>query len=115
MKLKRVMKEEKLLYCTWGYNMTINSFYKVIKETPKGAIIREIGTTILDGGGMFGNETPNPEIERTEKDWTDNTMKIKEYRVIKTKDGYKGSIGLSSTHYLSETKVGEKHYYNHLD
>lgn len=115
----------KIYSVSWGYSMTLNNFYKVIKETPKGAIVREIGSTILDGGGYDGHETPNPNVDKTETDWNapveiidgneKHPLKFKDYKVLKTETGYKGKVGLSRTTYLTETKVGERHYYNHCD
>lgn len=115
----------KIYHVGWGYSMTLNNFYKVIKETPKGAIVREIGSTILDGGGYQGYETANPNVDKTETDWNapvemidgneKHPLKFKDYKVIKTETGYKGTVGLSRTHHLEETKVGQKHSYNHMD
>lgn len=109
---------DKIYNVGWGYSMTLNSFFKVIKETPKGAVVRAIGSKILTGGGFQGYETPDPTVEVTERDWNDPEgikVKYKDYRVIKTENGYKGSVGLSRTYHLSETKVRQEHSYNRMD
>jgi len=115
----------RIYHVSWGYSMTLNSFFKVIKETAKGAIVREIGSTIIDGGGYQGYETANPDKEKTETDWNAPVeiidgyekypSKFKDYKVIKTESGYKGTVGLYRTMHLEETKVGQKHSYNHMD
>ncbi len=109
----------KIYSVSWGYSMSLNNFYKVIKETPKGAIVRKIDSTILENDGLAGGyETPNPNVELTERDWSDPEgikVKYKDYKVIKTETGYKGKVGLSRTYWLTETKVGDKHYFNHND
>lgn len=102
--------------CGWGYSMSLNSFFEIIKETPKGAVVKEIGSTVVENGAyLAGYETPNPEVTRTDKNWETGEFEPKIFKVIKTENGYKGKVGLSRTQYLTVTKVGDKHYFNHCD
>jgi hypothetical protein len=97
-----------LRYGPWGYNMTLNNFYKVIKETPRTAIVREIGSKCIEiSGYLSGYEIP---------DENEKNINFKEYRVIKRADGtYRGKCGLSRTYDLDEVKFGDKFYFNHCD
>lgn len=122
--------EKKILQLgPWGYNMSINNFYEVIRETPKGAVVREIGSKTLEHcqGYLSGYEVPDPTNVLTETDWgidgefteeNPRPRKEKVYRVLK-EDGeygdYKGTCGLSRTHSLRIVKPGDKFYYNHCD
>ncbi len=91
----------------WGYSMTLNSFFVVVKETAKTAIVREIGAKSIENSGyLAGYEVPDKDAQN---------VNFKEYRVLKTADGYKGKVGLYRTFKLKEVKEGDKFYYNHCD
>lgn len=98
---------DKILYITWGYNMRINSFYKVISETDKTATVVRIGNTVVDNNGfLFGYEIPNAgEILNNGK----------EYRVSKKNGKYRGSVDLSIVHNLYEVEIGKLYSFNHCD
>lgn len=112
---------KKYLHLSWGYSMTINNFYEVISETPKTALIRQIGNKRVEGDGWMGREEANPDEILTEVDWKatppngEKVLKERIYKVFKTNDGYKGKLNLSRTHYLSEISLGTSKYFNHLD
>ncbi len=45
-----------ILRSTWGYNMTINSFFQVVGTTAKGIKVRAINSA--KNGSQFGKERP---------------------------------------------------------
>jgi hypothetical protein len=101
--------EGKILVDSWGYSMTIVDYYKVVKDTGKTLQVQEIGTKILDGGGMCGTCVLDENIVRDEK----------LYRVYKRIDsngnGYLvSSLDKSSRHYL-DIWDGQPNNYNKLD
>lgn len=88
--------------------MTLNNFYKVVSETAKTAIVREIGSKCVETSGyLAGYEVPNE---------NEQNVNFKEYRVLKNADGtFKGKLDHHRTFRLEEVKVGEKFYFNHCD
>ena len=55
-----------ILHATWGYNMTINTFYEIIRRTNKTIYAVEIGKKNIDGSGLSGHEIPDPSIREKE-------------------------------------------------
>lgn len=53
-----------ILHASWGYSMTINTYYEIVKRTNKTVYAVEIGKTDKDGGGMYGHEVPNPKVKK---------------------------------------------------
>lgn len=92
----------------WGYSMTMNNFYVVLRETPKGAVIHDIGSKcVRPADYLAGYEVP---------DITVNNINFKEYRVLKNADGtFKGTCGHSRTHTLEIVDPTKEHYFNHCD
>lgn len=96
----------------WGYNMTLNNFYLVVRETPGTAIVRDIGSrTTRAAGYLAGYETPDIDAQN---------VNFKEYRISKkTKaDGsieYRGKAGLGWVSTLSVVEPGKDYYFNHCD
>ena len=59
-KIANPFKVGDIFHKAWGYGMTINSFYKVVKVTPKTVTVREIIATERESkDGYTGTETPN--------------------------------------------------------
>lgn len=102
------MKGKILHLGPWGYSMTLNNFYKVIRETKKTAIVKEIGSKCVETMGyLSGKEVPSEKEEN---------VNFKEYRVLKNADGtFKGKCGLSSTRTLEVVPEGKSYYFNHCD
>ena len=57
---------KKIMYFTWGYDMTNVDFYEVITETPKTALVEKIGAIETTTGYLCGTSVPDVE-KRTGK------------------------------------------------
>lgn len=96
----------------WGYSMTLNNFYVVVRETAGRALVREIGSRVTRPGGyLAGYETPDP---------TQHNVNFKEYSVAKKTlaDGsieYRGKCGLYRVFTLGAVPPGKDFYFNHCD
>lgn len=89
----------------WGYSMTLNSFYSVVKETPKTVTVRRIGNKIVENTGfMSGYEAPDPTCGSSIT-----------YTVRKVGNKYRGKCELDAARDLIEVNAGDKFYYNHCD
>ena len=53
-----------ILHASWGYSMTINTYYEIVKRTNKTVYAVEIGKTAKDGAGLYGHEIPNPKVKK---------------------------------------------------
>jgi hypothetical protein len=101
-----------LVVAGWGYSMTLNNFYQVIRETKGRAWVKQIGSRcVRDSGYLQGYEVPNVD---------DKNINFKEYMIIRKEnaDGsvtYRGKCDLSSTRTLEEVKEGQEFYFNHCD
>ena len=89
-----------VLYNSFGYDMTLNDFYKVIGTTPKSIKLQPIASEIISGGGYTGEEKPidkpiNRPIITARVTGKDNA---------KYKDKY-----------LRRTDWDTEHYYNRMD
>lgn len=42
----------KIFHCSWGYDMTINEYAKVIKQSPKSILLQECYAVVKDDYGM---------------------------------------------------------------
>lgn len=51
----------KILHSSWGYSMTINTYYEIVRRTNKTVYVVEIGKKKVDGDGWTGHEIPIPE------------------------------------------------------
>lgn len=56
----------KILHASWGYSMTINTFYEIVKRTNKTVFVVEIGKKNVDGDGWTGHQIPNPDVKEKE-------------------------------------------------
>ena len=88
-----------ILHSSWGYSMTINSFYEVVRRTNKTVYAVEIGNKKVDGDGWTGHEIPDP------------SKKDKE--IFSGRISPNGSIKLDG-HYCI-LYDGKPKYYNQLD
>lgn len=58
------LKEGDILYCSWGYDMTINDYCKIIGKTPKCLRCIRISREVKDDNGLGGgNSRAVPEVE----------------------------------------------------
>lgn len=55
---KKAIEVGEIFYDSWGYNMTIIDFYKVVRLTPAGAEVRGLGQTEVAEGFLCGTTTP---------------------------------------------------------
>lgn len=95
-----------ILCCSWGYNMTLVDFYKVVKITPSGKSVSviQLGSECVDGeAGYYGHVMPTKD---------EYGPVIKNKRIANWGDGY--SIKISSCQHAS-TWNGKKQYFNKMD
>lgn len=99
----------KIISTSFGYNMTLNVFAKVLSETPKSMLVQEIGMkSENDNGGGSGRAYPNRAV-----------AKGNPFRVFKReyngKRFYKGKLpGYSSVDYWTDYEGGGN-YHNTWD
>lgn len=56
---KNPYKVDDILYSSWGYDQTNIDFYQVVKVTPRGLRLREIGAEgVYDAQSMTGTASP---------------------------------------------------------
>ena len=53
----------KILETSFGYDMTINDYYKVISENAKTALVQPIGRTVANDHGL-GNGQSMPDVTK---------------------------------------------------
>jgi hypothetical protein len=97
-----------ILYSSWGYNMTIVDFYKVLAVSPSGKSItlQRLQSDVVDGdAGYSGHVMPSRHEDRREKP-------IKNKRVSPSRDGYSVKIDSSANAYKWD---GKKKYFNRMD
>lgn len=59
----------KILYCQWGYSMTLVDFYEVIKETDKTILARRVESKVHEAQGFLeGTTVPDLDILPREKE-----------------------------------------------
>jgi hypothetical protein len=88
-----------ILHSSWGYSMTINTYYEIVKRTNKTVYAVEIGKTDKDGSGLYGYEVPNP--------------KVKQKTVYSGRISPSGYVKLDGKH--CRIWDGKPNYYNSLD
>ncbi len=49
-----------ILHSSWGYDMVIVDFYKVVRNTGKTLTLERMGKSYVTGGGMRGECVPAP-------------------------------------------------------
>ena len=95
-----------ILCCSWGYNMILVDFYKVVKITPSGKSISVVGmgSECVEGeAGYSGFVMPSQ--------YEDTTV-IKNKRITKYDNSY--GIKISSCQH-AYTWNGEKQYFDKMD
>lgn len=55
-----------ILHSSWGYNMTTNDFYEIIRRSNKTVYAVKIGNKKVTGGGWTGREVPDPKVREKE-------------------------------------------------
>lgn len=98
----------------WGYNMTNNSFYEVLSETAKTAIVKRINSKSRSTGFLCGYESPvaGSELSRSDEGKT--------YRIMKKvmPDGsikYRGKADSYCVNTLEVVTEEQEFYFNHCD
>lgn len=98
---------EKILEYSFGYDMTINEYYLVLKENGKTAVCQQIGRIVKDDSGRgSGTSQPNP------------NKKIGEpFRATVRKDGYYASKYFGGGYQTEHARPwdGKPSYYNTWD
>jgi hypothetical protein len=89
---------KKIVYCSWGYSMTLIEFYEVVKETAKTVVLRELEQEEVTDGFLSGTTTPTTEYAK------DRDGQYKEVRA------YKRSFN-GEQNYISK-KAGFKKFYH---
>lgn len=95
------IKTGDILVSSWGYDMTIVDFYKVVsKRGTSTVVLQKLCNDYPTGNGFQGHTVPS--------DIPDGTP----FKARLTKSG---SIKLSSYKYIFSKWNGKPAYYNHLD
>lgn len=97
----------KIIHRSWGYDMTINDFYLIVKQSGKSVVGEKIGTIRKEGDGYgygAGRETPDP--KRRTGEMTRFIVKPNRY------DGKYNFIGNGEHHWLHD---GGDVYFNTMD
>ena len=59
--------KDKIYYASWGYDMTMNDYVKVLEENGKTAKVVIIGCRVENDNGMgSGRSYPNPDIIKSQ-------------------------------------------------
>lgn len=88
-----------ILHSSWGYSMTINTFYEIVRRTNKTVYAVEVGNKKVDGDGWTGHEIPD--ISKKDKE------------VFSGRISPNGTVKLDG-HYCT-IYDGKPKYYNQLD
>jgi hypothetical protein len=56
-KLEKVKKGD-IFVNTWGYDQTNKDFWKVVRKTPKSAVLKKLKTQLTETGFMSGDAVP---------------------------------------------------------
>ena len=88
-----------ILHSSWGYSMTINTFYEIVRRTNKTVYAVEVGNKKIDGDGWTGHEIPD--LSRKDKE------------IVSGRINPNGSVKLDG-HYCT-IYDGKPKYYNTLD
>ena len=105
----------KIIHTSFGYDMTINVYAKVLSETAKTMLVQEIGATVNDDNGTGnGRAFPDASVVKGEP--------FRVYKRNKTWDGsndnyYKGKLpGYSSVDFWTDyERNGKGNYHNTWD
>ena len=98
-----------ILRSTWGYNMTINSFFQVVGTTAKGIKVRAINSA-KSGGGQFGKESPIKDSFDPHCVITNGETRT----IVLQKKGREVSPSIGK-HWLSVAVEGAEYGYNYMD
>lgn len=100
-----------ILHAQYGYDMTINHYYKIIEDGKKTALVQEIGKTVTNDDGM-GNGKSMPDT---------NIVIGKPFRAYKRvfSNGYRDGEILYKSKYFADGSAdvwdGKPNYYNTWD
>lgn len=92
---------------SWGYGMTIVSWYLVIKLTPKTVTLKELNSKIVTGDAMSGEAIPS-------KSYTNNTDAFVEGKKTIIRKITESGIKINSYEYAKKWD-GQPKYFNHWD
>jgi hypothetical protein len=92
-----------ILVCSWGYSMSLNTFYKVISKKGKATFnIVKLNNIILTGGGYAGTEKPDVDSHTNQF----FTVRLKKGRTDAVKTEY-GTAGIADP--------SREYHYNRMD
>lgn len=107
MKIQQESSTERIWVCSWGATMTMIDFYRVIKETEKQIVLREIKSEERDTGFLCGYASPVVE------DVKDEEGKYVEVRCTKYEEGaFSKKCGYSKYFHPWD---GKEKFFNHCD
>lgn len=115
----------KILHKSWGYNMTLNTYYLITKQDAKSVVAHEIGSKVVETTGyMSGREMPDPTTPILHTDYSVEVKEneahpraIKNYRFIaKGTAEHLSFVGGGLSHSLYNwLHDGQPNYFNHCD
>ena len=74
-----------IIRTSFGYDMTINVYAKVLKETAKTMLVQEVGTKVANDNGMGnGSATPDP------KELKGNPFRVYKRNYFTGENAYRG-------------------------
>jgi hypothetical protein len=47
-----------IVYCIWGYSMTIVEYFEIVKETPKTVVLKKLNDSLTSDGFLSGRSIP---------------------------------------------------------
>ena len=99
---ERTLKVGDILVSSWGYNMTIVNFYRVVKLVgAKSVKIEKLTSNTIRGDSWSGHSVPNLEIS--------GQLMEKSYRELNGQ-----SVKISSSEFARPWN-GKPMFFNHLD
>jgi hypothetical protein len=104
------MYKDKIIFCTWGYSMTIVDYYRVLKETEKSLLVEQIKSkTTRAAEYLAGYSIPEPKIIPDTRE--------KPFRIYKRENGKEVYFVSSLGGYRKYFYVwdGKEKYFNHCD
>ncbi len=109
---------EKIVYDSWGYNMTIVDFYKVVRETEKSIFVVPIASVETADGYLTGRSMPDPTRVLSDKVSCLRKRGSVSSPNEPTRRYYKGTLhktNQSLEGHLVEDWDGKSKYFNHCD
>lgn len=104
----------KILHKSWGYNMTINTYYLITKQNARSVVAHEICSKVVeDTGYMSGREVPVPEMRKEPRG---SDEKAEYTFIVKGTPEHMSFIGGQFSHSkYNHLWENEPNYFNHCD